>query len=197
MVHAKTYNFHSLTGFNLKLIKNHYEIYTNYINDLNKIWNTNHTPYFKEDNSINSSIRSLKLKEIYTLNGIELHELYFENLTGKNTIPYGPILNEIKKQFSSYNNFIFYLNEVALSMKGWVTLSMDSLDSKLHLFGSDFHDTSAILSSYQLLVLDVHNHSYYNQDKKEYVRNFINNLDWKVLNNRFKSYILETSLEKH
>ncbi|MCR3760348.1 Fe-Mn family superoxide dismutase [Clostridium felsineum] len=196
MIRAKTYNFHSLTGFNPDLIKNHYKIYTKYINDLNKIWNTNYTPYFKADNFINPYMHNLKLEEIYSINGIKLHELYFENLTGKNTIPYGPILNEIEKQFSSYENFISSLSEVALSMKGWVTLYIDSLDSRLHLFGSDFHDTSAILSSHKLLVLDVHNHSYYNQDKKEYLGNFINNLDWKVLNNRFKFYLLKTRVKR-
>ncbi|AAK80516.1 Fe-Mn family superoxide dismutase [Clostridium acetobutylicum] len=197
MITEKKYNFNSLAGFSNELLKAHYDIYVNYINDLNKLWKVSYTPGFRSDDTNHSLMRSLKSKEIYTLNGIKLHELYFENMTGKNTKPYGPILKEIGKQFSSYNNFISYLTEVAISMKGWVILSIDSLDGRFHLFGNDFHDTSAILASHPLMVLDVQEHSYFKDfinDKGKYVETFINNLDWKILNDRFKAYIFQNKL---
>jgi len=82
-------------------------------------------------------------------------------MTGGSNRPYGPILDAIKKQFSSYDDFISYLTNVGLSMRGWVTLSIDSIDNKLHIIGSDLHDTGAVWLSYPILTMDVYEHAYF------------------------------------
>ena len=79
-------------------------------------------------------MRSLKLGETYALNGVKLHNLYFKNITGGNTTPHGPVLNSIINQFSSYDNFISYLTNVGLSMRGWAVLSIKDLYGFLILY---------------------------------------------------------------
>jgi len=139
-----------------------------------------------------SRMRSLKLGETYSLNGVKLHNLYFENIVGGNNTPYGPILNAILTEFSSYDKFISYLTNVALSMRGWVVLTMDLLDNKLHIIGSDAHDVGALWLSCPILIMDVYEHAYFmdfGTDRRKYISTFIENINWKVLNNRFQECV--------
>jgi Fe-Mn family superoxide dismutase len=113
-------------------------------------------------------------------------------MTGGSNTPQGPIFDVIKNQFSSYNTFISYFTNVGLSIRGWVVLSIDSLDNKLHIIGSDSHDNGAVWLSCPILVMDVYEHAYFmdfGTDRKKYISTFIQNINWRVLNNRFKKYI--------
>lgn len=192
-IKPKTYDFKSIKGISMKQLEEHYKLYTGYVNKLNEIWNTPYTPNnFTDSNATYSKMRSLKLGETYSLDGIKLHNLYFENITGGCTTPYGPICEAILNQFSSYDSFISYLTNVGLSMRGWVVLSIDSMDNKLHIIGSDSHDTGAVWLSYPILVMDVYEHAYFldfGTDRKKYISAFIQNINWSVLNKRFQKYI--------
>jgi Fe-Mn family superoxide dismutase len=189
----KSFDFKSVKGISMKQLEEHYKLYVGYVSKLNDIWNTQYMPAnYTDSNAIYSKMRSLKLGETYSLDGVKLHSLYFENMTGGSTTPYGPILDAINNQFSSYDNFISYLTNVGLSMRGWTTLSIDSIDNKLHIIGSDLHDTGAVWLSYPVLTMDVYEHAYFmdfGTDKKKYISTFIENINWKVLNDRFGKYV--------
>jgi superoxide dismutase, Fe-Mn family len=189
----EAFDFKSITGISMKQLDEHYKLYVGYVNKLNEIWNTPYIPdNYTDSNPTYSKMRSLKLGETYSLDGVKLHELYFENMTGGSNTPNGPILDAIINQFSSYDNFISYLTNVGLSMRGWAVLSIDSIDNKLHIIGSDLHDTGAVWLSYPLLVMDLYEHAYFmdfGTDRKKYISTFIQNINWNVLNSRFQKYI--------
>ncbi|SMC24620.1 superoxide dismutase, Fe-Mn family [Clostridium acidisoli DSM 12555] len=192
-IKPETFNFKSVKGISTKQLDEHYKLYVGYVNKLNEIWNT---PYIQgnylDSNATYSKMRSLKLGETYSLNGVKLHNLYFENMTNGNNTPHGLALDMITRQFSSYDNFISYLTNVGLSVRGWALLSIDSIDSKFHIIGSDLHDTGAVWLSYPILVMDVYEHAYFmdfGTDKKKYINTFIQNINWKVLNDRLQKYI--------
>jgi Fe-Mn family superoxide dismutase len=187
------YDFNSVKGISKKQLDEHYKLYVGYVSKLNEIWNTPYNPGdFADSNATYSKMRSLKLGETYALDGVKLHDLYFENMTKSTNLPYGPILNAIVTQFTSYANFISYLTNVGLSMRGWAILSMDSLDGKLHIIGSDLHDTGAVWLSCPLLVMDLYEHAYFmdfGTDKKKYINAFIENINWDILNERYENAI--------
>ncbi|OPJ60316.1 superoxide dismutase [Clostridium oryzae] len=187
------YNFGSVKGMSKEQLDEHYKLYVGYVNKLNEIWNKVYIPAnYTDSNPTYSNMRSLKLGETYALDGVKLHELYFENMTNGNTQPSGHLLNSIKSQFSSYDNFISYLTNVALSVRGWAILTLDSIDSKLHIIGSDAHDVGAVWMSCPILVLDVYEHAYFmdfGTNRRKYITTFINNINWKVLNDRFDRYL--------
>lgn len=189
----EVFNFNSVKGISQRQLNEHYKLYVGYVNILNQIWNTDYTPQnYTDSNSTYSKMRSLKLGETYALNGVKLHDLYFKNMTGGNTTPHGPVLNSIINQFSSYNNFLSYLTNVGLSMRGWAVLSIDSLDNKFHIIGSDLHDKGSVWISYPILVMDVYEHAYFmdfGTNKKEYISTFIKNINWTVVNKRFQKYL--------
>jgi len=156
------FDFKSVKGISMKQLDEHYKLYAGYISKLNEIWNIPYIPgNYIDSNATYSKMRSLKLGETYSLDGVKLHNLYFENMTEGSNEPYGPIFDAIKNQFSSYADFTSYLTNVGLSMRGWVTLSIDSIDNKLHIIGSDLHDTGAVWLSYPILTMDVYEHAYF------------------------------------
>lgn len=187
------FDFSSVSGISAKQLDEHYKLYAGYVNKLNQIWSVQYVPSdFADSNATYSKMRSLKLGETYALDGVKLHNLYFENMTGGSSIPYGPVLNAIANEFSSYENFISCFTDVGLSMRGWVILSIDSIDNKFHIIGSDSHDTGAIWMSHPILVMDVYEHAYFmdfGSDRKKYISTFIKNINWKVLNKRFQNHI--------
>lgn len=189
----KTFDFKTVKGITKKQLDEHYKLYVGYVGKLNEIWNTPYIPAdFTNSNATYSKMRCLKLGETYSLDGVKLHNLYFENMTGGNTTPSGPLFNAITKQFSSYDNFISYLTDVGLSMRGWVNLCIDPLDNMLHIIGSDAHDTGAVWLSYPILTMDVYEHAYFmdfGTDKKKYISTFIENINWNVLNVRLQRYV--------
>lgn len=189
----KVFDFSSVKGISKKQLDEHYKLYVGYVSKVNEIWNIPYIPAdFTNSNATYSKMRSLKLGETYSLGGVKLHNLYFENMTGGNNIPSGPLANAIKSQFSSYENFISYLTDVGLAMRGWVNLCIDPLDNKLHIIGSDAHDTGVVWLSYPILTMDVYEHAYFmdfGTDKKKYISTFIQNINWDVLNNRLQKYV--------
>lgn len=193
-IKPKVYDLKSIQGISERQLDAHYKLYVGYVNKLNEIWNTPYIPKeYTSSNPTFSKMRSLKLGESYALDGVKLHQLYFKNMTGGNNKPNGAILNAIINQFSSYKNFISYFTDVGLSMRGWTVLTIDSIDNKLHIIGSDSHDNGAIWLSWPILVMDVYEHAYFmdfGTDRKKYISTFIKNINWKVLNTRFTNYYM-------
>ncbi|WP_425449806.1 superoxide dismutase [Dethiothermospora halolimnae] len=191
-VKLKKFNFSNVKGLSSNQLKQHYQLYKGYVNKINEIWSIlDSKTDFKNPNSTYSEIRSLKLGESYSLDGVKLHELYFENLGGHNNAPYGEIKTLIDRDFGSYKNFITRLKDVGLSMRGWAVLAIEPIDQRLHVFGQDAHDVGAIWKSHPLLVLDVYEHAYmidFGIDRKEYIDIFIDNIDWKVVNKRLRMF---------
>lgn len=192
-IKPKTFDLRSVNGISTKQLAEHYKLYEGYVKKLNELWNTPYNPDISTDNNPTySKIRSLKLGETYALDGVKLHELYFENFTGGSNTPHGPVLNALINQFSSYDNFVSYLTDTGLSMRGWAILIIDSIDNKFHIIGSDAHDNGAVWLSYPILVMDVYEHAYFmdfGTDRKKYISTFIKNINWDILNDRFQKYL--------
>lgn len=192
-IKPETFDFKSVKGISMKQLEEHYKLYVGYVTRLNEIWNIPYIPSnYTDSNSTYSKMRSLKLGETYALDGVKLHELYFENMTEGNNTPNGTLLDAIINQFSSYENFISYLTNVGLSMRGWAILTIDSIDNKLHIIGSDLHDKGAVWLSCPVLVMDVYEHAYFmdfGTDKAKYIGTFIQNINWDVINERYRKYM--------
>lgn len=189
---AKKFNFNDIEGISLNQLTQHYELYKGYVNKLNEVWNIlDKEKEFKDSNSTYSKMRSLQLGQSYALNGVKLHELYFENLGGNKNKPSGKILRMIEDEFGSYNFFSERFKSVGSSVRGWVVLAIDSIDNKLHIFGSDAHDVGSIWMAYPILIMDVYEHAYmidFGIDRKKYMDIFMKNINWNVVNNRLKYY---------
>ncbi|MFZ7121989.1 MAG: superoxide dismutase [Eubacteriaceae bacterium] len=189
MIIPKQYDFSTVSGINENMIKQHYIIYEGYVNKLNEIWSLlNMNLELNKPNSTYSDIRSLKLGESYALNGIKLHELYFENITGCGKEQKGSIIQCINNNYGSFEEWLIRFKNIALSMRGWVVLAWEPVDCRLHIYGQDIHDKGLIWSSYPLLIIDVYEHAYALQfgiNRKEYLDVIMNTVNWDIVDKRF------------
>lgn len=169
----------------------HLELYKGYIKKINEIWDKlEDNSIEKDSNATYSLYRGLKKGETYALDGVILHELYFANLGGKINVPSGPIINEMDNFFGSYEKWKDDFIACGMSARGWTVLAYDQRSKSFHNFLCDEHDQGAIWNAFPLIVMDVYEHAYYidyPNKKAEYIKRFLNDINWDVINKRLKT----------
>ncbi|EGO89303.1 superoxide dismutase [Clostridium botulinum C] len=190
---AKTYNFESIKGMTSKQLDEHYKLYLGYINKINEIDKmSKNSQFYSGSNPTYSTMRSLKMGETYSLDGVILHQYYFQNITNSNDYISDKLINIICTQWGCLDNFLSYLKEVCLAMRGWAVVCFDPLTSLLRITGSDLHDYGPIWCSYPILVIDVYEHAYFmdfGTNRAKYIDVMFKNLNWKVISSRFNKCI--------
>ncbi len=185
-----SYFFEDLDGLSSKQLQDHYKLYEGYVNKANLIQEKIKTVSKSNMNPTYSEFRELQVAQSYALNGMILHELYFSNLTDKDTEPSEDFKGTILRDFDTWDNYIEELNAVALSMRGWAITAYNYRDGKIHNYGMDTHNLFVPMSVKPLLVIDVYEHAYmidYSINRAEYLDAFFDNVNWDVVNQRFEA----------
>lgn len=166
----------------------HINLYEGYVNNINKIDNILYNNPPREDaNTTFSYYRELKRGETFALNGVILHELYFENLGGRKKEPSSQTKEFIEKDFGSYKNWKDDFVATAKASRGWAVLAYDQRSYRMRNISLDAHDVGNIAYYAPLLILDMYEHAYFHDylDKKgEYIDKFMENIDWDVVDER-------------
>ena len=168
-------------------------LYKGYVTKLNEIRTKLETVDYSKANQTYSDVRGLKTEEIFALNGAKLHEWYFDNLGGSGGKAHGRSLELIERDFGSYEKWEMEFKGIGLAVRGWVVLSYDLDDGKLHNYGQDAHNVGVPWGAYPLLILDVYEHAYgidYGVKRAPYLDAFMRNVDWNEVNERLAKYHL-------
>lgn len=190
---VKPLKYKSLQGLSEKQLSEHHGIlYAGYVKKINEIWNKLKTVDLSLANATHSDLRELKVEETFALNGVKLHEAYFDNMGGDSK-PSGDIAAWIAKDFGSHEKWEAEFKALGICARGWVVLALDIEDGKLHNYVCDVHNQGGIWGSIPLLVLDVYEHAYfidYATGRKSYIEAFMKVIDWKHVNEIIKKYKL-------
>lgn len=177
-----------MAGFSQTQLEQHHGVlYKGYVNKLNEIRKLMETVDYSKANQSYSDLRALKVEETFTLNGIKLHEAYFENMGGSGGKATGTLLEMIEQAFGSYEAWEKDFKATGMAVRGWVVLAYDREDGTLHNFGSDSHNLGPIWNAVPLLVMDVYEHAYmidYGVKRPPYIDAFMNIIDWDVVSKR-------------
>jgi len=178
-----------LDGLSENQISQHRDIlYTGYVNKLNEIEDRLKDGLDRSKaNQTFSDYRSLKTDETFALNGVVLHELYFENLGGKGGKPSNTLLQPIARDFGSFERWQEDFKACGMSARGWVFLGFSFYDEKLHNYCLDSHNFNVPSCVIPILVMDVYEHAYaidYGVKRQPYIDAFMKNIDWKVCEQR-------------
>lgn len=188
----KPLKYTSLDGISEEQLKEHHDVlYAGYVNKVEEIRDKLKTIDKTKANQTYSDVRELKLEEGFALNGVKLHELYFDNLGGDGQ-PEELIKEKIEESFGDFEEWKNELMACGMSARGWVILALDPYDGLFHHFISDAHNQGIILETVPLLVLDTYEHAYfidYATNRKAYLEVFLKNIDWKVVEDRYKSTV--------
>lgn len=166
-----------------------------YVTVLNNIEKELDTADRSKANGNYSQIGELKRRYTWNHAGALLHDVYWEVLGGDGDQSKGAdVLKAIEAQFGSFDNWKADFKACAVSAKlsGWGLLVYDALWSKRLLnILVDEHHYGAIWGGIPLIACDVFEHAYYHKDgpgRAKYVDNFLGNLHWGRINERFKKF---------
>lgn len=184
------YPLSRLNSANKKSLKEHEELYHGYVKNYNKILQLLEGASSKDSNIHHSDFGELKRRFTWAHNGVFLHQMYFENLGGKNSTPNSKARRLIKEDFGTVKNF---QNDLLDSGKvppvGWVVWGYSALDEKTHIVVIEQHHNSCPIGFFPLLVLDLFEHSYYLQyqtDRASFLKATWDDINWDVIENRVK-----------
>ena len=134
-----------------------------------------------------SELRALKDGETFAVNGVYLHEYYFDTLGGDGMAS-GPLVDALAAKYGSLENFVAYFSACGLAARGWVVLCWDLQDKSLKVYNADAHNQGGVWGCLPILVLDVYEHAYfidYGSDRKAYIADWWKNLNWAKANELF------------
>ncbi len=178
-----------LKGISDKQLEAHFGLYEGYVKKLNEI----EEKLTKQDKAAANysfgEFSELKRREAVAFNGTYLHELYFENLLNDGTKPSKELHDAIVKAFGSYETFVADLKASAASTPGWVVLTLNKTDGKLHTYIMYEHHIGLPVHQEIILALDCWEHAFmidYGTKKADYLNAFVENINWKMVNERFK-----------
>jgi len=186
MGEIKPLKYKSLPGLSEKQLAEHHDVlYAGYVKKVDEIAESLKKADISKANATFSDLRELKVEETFALNGVRLHEFYFEALGGKGGKATGKILEMIEKEFGSYEKWEAEFRALGMCSRGWVVLAWDYLDMKLRNVVCDLHNQGGVWGCGQILVLDVYEHAYfldYGTARKKYIDAFFQNIDWDAVN---------------
>lgn len=187
-----------LNGISDRTLKNHHDkLYVGYVEKKNEIENrleelgrTIVRADGKAGNSTYSELRGLKENETYAVNGVYLHEWYFEVLGGDGKFETArELVGAIARSYGSIESFIKYFSECAMAARGWTVLAWDTKETRLWVYNCDAHNQGGVWGALPIIVLDVYEHAYfmdYGADRQSYLKAFWKNFNWSAANDLFK-----------
>ncbi len=180
----RKFELKGLDGISESQISQHRDIlYTGYVNKLNEIEERLRSVDITKANQVFSDFRALKADETFALNGVILHELYFENLGGRELKPRGRLADMLAKEFGSFEKWVDNFKACGMAARGWVILGLSAYDGRLHNYCLDTHNNNVPANVIPILVLDVYEHAYvidYGVKRPPYIDAFMRNIEWAV-----------------
>ncbi len=191
MYEAKKFNsIKQLDGISQKTMEDHYKLYEGYVKKANEIEEKLKTVDKSTANQVYSDLRELKLEYSFAVGGVKNHEIYFGHLGGNGEEPTGALLQMIQRDFGSFDAWKEDLKQTGLAARGWAWLAFDWNTNRLFNYLGDAQNTFPVWDASALVALDTYEHAYwadYGTARATYIDAFFKNLDWKVVEAKFKA----------
>ena len=145
----------------------------------------------KESKVSTPEYSELKRRMGFEVNGMRLHEYYFDNLGGKGVLDKsGKLAKKLTEDFGSYEDWEEDIKGT-WKMRGivWAILYQDNVAGKLLNQWINEHETGHLAGCIPLLVMDVFEHAFitdYDLKRPDYIEAFFKNIDWEVVKARLK-----------
>jgi superoxide dismutase, Fe-Mn family len=194
----KPLKYTKLDGLSEKQLSEHHDVlYAGYVKKIAEIEEKLESVDLTTANQTFSSLRELKSEETFALNGVKLHEGYFDNMCPQADPPAGGPSGKIKEliehDFGSYEKWAEEFAALGLAARGWVVLCYDLDEKRLKNIICDSHNQGGLWNSITVLVMDVYEHAYfidYRTARKAYIEAFMKNIDWKFVDMKMSEFSL-------
>ncbi|MCP5491833.1 MAG: superoxide dismutase [Chlamydiales bacterium] len=178
----------SVKGLSPALIRMHIQLYQGYVKNTNTLL-TKIREVAADGQDLSILYGALKRRVGWEMDGMLLHEAYFENLGMSQPLNSSSALyRQIEKDFGSYAAWEKDFKATGLMRGiGWVILYKDPKNKCLHNIWINEHDTGHIAGGTPILVMDVWEHAYITEfglDRAKYIDIFFQNINWSVVEKR-------------
>lgn len=180
------------------LTTHHNKLYVGYVNKKNeideKLASLEQGGDVSGANQSYSELRALKDGETFAVNGVYLHEWYFEVLHGDGVLA-GSLADALTKKHRSIENFLHYFAACAVAARGWVVLAYDTHVQELKVYCGDAHNQGGVWGAVPLIVLDVYEHAYfmdYGSDRAAYIQAFLKQLNWTAAEKKYAATVQQS-----
>lgn len=191
MFEAKKFDsIKELPGISEKTMTEHYKLYEGYVKKANEILEKLKSVDKSTANQIYSELRELKVEYSFAVGGVKNHEIYFGHLGGQGGKPEGKLLLMIERDFGSFEAWKEDMKQTGIAARGWVWLAFDWQTNTLFNYLGDSQNSYPIWGCTPLVALDTYEHAYwidYGTGRAAYIDAFFNNLNWKPVEETFKS----------
>ncbi len=180
-----------LDGISKRTMEEHYKLYQGYVNKYNEIMQKIQAlgpDDYKAANATYSPVRELKVELARAIGGVKNHEMYFAHLGGSGGKAGGGLLQEIEKDFGSYDKWLSDFKATGSAGRGWVWLAWDRDWKYLFNMIGDEQYLFPVWNSIPVLAMDVFEHAYwmdFGSAKGQYIDKFFANLDWAEVERRY------------
>jgi Fe-Mn family superoxide dismutase len=186
---AKNFEYNT-TAVSAEQFAQHLKLYNGYISKVNQITSElGKDPDTKDANATYSRFRCLKKGETYALDGVILHELYFQNMCKTKRVPLSETTEMLNSRFGGFEKWRSDFIACCESARGWCVLAYEQRTNTYRNFLQDAHDDGVVYMAYPLLVMDMYEHAYfldYGTNKDEYIKNFLSAIDWDIVEKRIE-----------
>ena len=176
-----------LTGISDGQIEQHWHLYEAYVKNTNEL--------LEEIETAEHGSRAwgeLKRRLGFEFNGMVLHEYYFANLVAGASLSPGSELAAVLA--AGWGDIAAWREDFAQTAAirgiGWVILYHDPLTGRLFNWWVSDHEVNHPAGLHPVLVLDVFEHAwmvdYGAGEKGKYVKAFLENVSWQIVEQRFK-----------
>jgi len=170
----------------------HLELYNNYVSCFNKTSAELDGVSKESANSTCSEFRDLKLAEQFNMAAVYLHELYFANIASHASELNMDSLTymRLSRDWGNFDTWQHDFIACAMSARcGWAVCCYSTyLQGYINII-VDGHSNNIPVGCVPIIVMDMWEHAYfrdYLNNKKQYLYNMMSELNWDIIENRFK-----------
>jgi Fe-Mn family superoxide dismutase len=170
------------TPFEKTLLENHFNLYQGYVKNTNDVL-TSLSGLAKEKQLGTPAAAGMRRRLGWEFNGMRLHELYFENLGGKEPLkPDSKAGQAIAKNFGSIEAWTADFKATgAMRGIGWAALVLDAWTGRLFNTWINEHDGGHLGACPIVLIMDVFEHAFitqYGLKRADYIEAFFTTIHW-------------------
>ncbi|MEK7589974.1 MAG: Fe-Mn family superoxide dismutase [Patescibacteria group bacterium] len=181
----------TLDGISEKQIQAHLGLYAGYVKHVNLI-----REKIQELNGDDYVVAELRRRFSFEFDGMRMHEYYFSALQGdaREVDKNSKLVKALSEKYGSWDGFIEHFKAVGKSRGiGWTVLYWDPKGKTPHIAWTSDHELGTLAGIPILLAMDMWEHAfmvdYLPSEKDEYIDAFLDNTDWRVVEERFNKTV--------
>lgn len=192
----RAFDLPTLTGISPKQVEVHLKLYGGYVKNLNTLVQT--VEDLKKDSEKNAyALAEVKRRMGFEFDGMRMHEYYFSQWEKAAQAPDGAsaLAESLTRQYGSLESWMNEFKAVGMMRGiGWTVLYFDPQAGIFHNVWVGDHELGQLSGLPVVLAMDMWEHAYMVDyvpaEKGKYVDAFFNNLNWSVIEERFKNTCL-------